>query len=149
MEAYLKRQIEDRRQETKVILENSSDPDQFAKDVLSRLVLANEQNQEGMNDLELVRYLINTDYSLQNIIEIIRADTTCLAWKCERAMLFIPLITHGIYGFNHCRHLLHCWQDMKPLLRHLLRPLRCWRSIQRSKRRSTSTSARFLQKQET
>ena len=57
MEDFLKRQIEERRQETKAILENSSDPDQFAKDVFSRLVLANEQNQEGMSDLELVRHL--------------------------------------------------------------------------------------------
>jgi cytochrome P450 len=57
MEAYLKRQIEERRQETKAILENSSDLGQIADDVFSRLVLANEQNQEGMTDLELVRHL--------------------------------------------------------------------------------------------
>ena len=75
MEVYLKRQIEERRRETKAILENSSDLDQFAKDVFSRLVLANEQNQEGMSDLELV--------CLENSLEGIHADVVCLARKCE------------------------------------------------------------------
>ena len=57
VDAYLKRQIEERRRETKAILENSSGVGQFAEDVFSRLVLANEQNQVGMTDLELVRHL--------------------------------------------------------------------------------------------
>jgi cytochrome P450 len=69
MEAYLKRQIEERRRETKAILENSSDLDQFAKDVFSRLVLANEQNQEGMNDLELVRHLNQLPLCIENLGE--------------------------------------------------------------------------------
>ena len=78
----MNRHIEDRRLETKAILENSSDLGQIAQDVFSRLVLANEQNQEGMTDLELVRHLIQ----LQLCIEVstgIHFDMIRLAWKCE------------------------------------------------------------------
>ena len=94
MEVYLKRHTDDRRRETKEILENSSDLDQFAKDVFSRLVLANEQNQEGMSDLELV--------CLETQLEGIRADVVCLARKCKHTRYLAPqclviLTIIGIY----------------------------------------------------
>lgn len=94
----MKRQIEERKQETKAILENSSDLDQIAKDVFSRLVLANEQNQEEMSDLELVRHLYELQPFLESSLEGSHADMVRLAWQCERTKLFTsPSISSNTY----------------------------------------------------